>query len=298
MIRGLIYSVISGLSFAFLPILGKLAYAEGMDVQLILQSRFTIASLMLFVWFWFTDREVLRFNWRTLGKAAILGILFYPLQSWFFMRAVESIPASTPTLILYFYPVAVTLLCTAFFGEKPSRTTVLSLIIVTLGCCLVFYDAFLASLNTTGLLFALGAMVVFSAYLVAVQVLMKGEHALRLTFYVICCAGVVWCVASGGPGGYLELSAKGLVVVFGLGLITGVFAVTFLYKAIDLIGSPMTSIFSTIEPAAAVILAWIILGEPLAWLNVAGMVLIVAGIVWPNMKLLRTMHGAGKGEVA
>lgn len=287
MLRGLLFSLISGISFGFLPIFGKLGYVAGMDVSVILMSRFLIAALLLGAWLALTDRASLAATPKTLAKAAVLGLLFYPFQSWCFMSAVRYIPASTPTLILYFYPVAVTLMCALFFGQRITRRTALSLALVTLGCCLVFFDAFLARLDGTGLLFSVGAMLVFSAYLVAVQVLLKGERPMTLTFYVICMAALVWTVAAGGPGAYLELSARGLGVALGLGLVTGVFAVAFLYKAIELIGSPMASIFSTVEPAAAVVAAWLILGEPLAVLNLCGMALIVVGIVWPNLRLMR-----------
>ncbi len=287
MIRGLIYSLLSGISFGFLPILGKLGYGCGMDVAVILQSRFLLGAVMLLAWFWFTDRSVLRARPITIAKAATLGLLFYPFQSWLFMSAVKYIPASTPTLILYFYPVAVTLMCAAFMGQRITRRTVLSLLLVSLGCCLVFFDAFLARLNLTGVLLSVGAMLVFSAYMVVVQLLMKNENSLTLTFYVICFAALVWTIAAGGPGVYFDLAPSGLAVSLALGLVTGVLAVAFLYKGIELIGSPLVSIFSTIEPVATILAAWLILGESIAWLNVAGMALIVLGIVWPNLRLLR-----------
>ncbi|MBU1249432.1 MAG: DMT family transporter [Proteobacteria bacterium] len=288
MVRGLIYSIISGIAFGFLPIFGKLGYACGMDVTLILQSRFLIAAIILLLWFLVADRGALRARPATLAKAAVLGLVFYPLQSWLFISAVERIPASTPTLILYFYPVSVTLLCALLFGSRITRSTALSLLLVTVGCCLVFYDAFLARLDGTGLLYAVGSLLVFTFYLATVQFLMKNENPLTLTFYVICVAGLVWTVAAGGPGRYLALSGEGLAVALGLGLVTGVIAVAFLYKAIEIIGSPMASIFSTIEPAAAVLAAWLILGEPISGLNVTGMLLIIVGIVWPNLRLLRS----------
>jgi drug/metabolite transporter (DMT)-like permease len=293
MLRGFLYSVLSGISFGFLPVFGKLAYGAGMDVRMILMSRFLPAAVLFGLWLALTDRRLLRPGPRTLPKAAALGMLFYPLQSWLFMSAVELVPASTPTLILYFYPVMVTLLCAALFRQPISRRTWLSLALVTLGCCLVFREAFGARLPLAGLLLSVGAMAVFSAYLVAVQFLLKDENPMTMTFYVFCTAGLVWTFAAGGPGAYASLSAEGLLVALGLGLVTGVSAVVFLYKAVECIGSPLASIFSTVEPAAAVLASWLILGDPVSWLNVAGMALIICGIVWPNLRLLKRAPGVG-----
>jgi drug/metabolite transporter (DMT)-like permease len=81
MLRGFLYSVLSGISFGFLPVFGKLAYGAGMDVRMILMSRFLPAAVLFGLWLALTDRRLLRPGPRTLPKAAALGMLFYPLQS-------------------------------------------------------------------------------------------------------------------------------------------------------------------------------------------------------------------------
>ncbi|MGE4291184.1 MAG: DMT family transporter [Desulfovibrio sp.] len=287
MLRGLVYSVISAIAFGFLPIFGRLGYDCEMGVFEMLQYRFFFAALMLLVWLLLTNPSALRPGPRTLFKAAILGFLFYPIQSWCFISAVRTVPAAVPTLILYFYPVTVTLLCAVIYRQPVTRATVASLALVTLGCCLVFYEAFSARMDSTGLLLSVVSMIIFSLYLTTVQHLLKGENPLTLTFYLISFAGCVHSVLAGGPTTILELSPHCLLVAAGFGLVCTIVAVIFLYKAVELIGSPFASIFSTVEPVTTVLASWLILGESLRLLNVAGMILVVAGIVLPNMHLLR-----------
>ncbi|MEF2144571.1 MAG: DMT family transporter [Desulfovibrionaceae bacterium] len=287
MTRGFVYSIVSAMSFGFLPIFGRYGYECEMSVFEMLQYRFFFAAIMLGLWLLFTNRALLRPGPRTLLKAAVLGLIFYPAQSWCFISAVRTVPAAVPTLILYFYPVVVTLLCAVFFRQPVTRSTILSLVLVTLGCCLVFYEAFLTHMDSTGLLLSVGAMIIFSLYLTVVQVALKGENALTLTFYVILFAGCVHSTLAGGPTTILALSPSCLLVAAGFGLICTIIAVIFLYKAVDLIGSPMTSIFSTVEPVTTVLASWLILDEPLLVISVAGMFLVIAGIVLPNLRLLR-----------
>ncbi|WP_022663302.1 DMT family transporter [Paucidesulfovibrio longus] len=287
MLRGLVYSVISAMAFGFLPIFGRLGYDCEMGVFEMLQYRFFFAALMLLVWLLLTRPATLKPGPRTLAKAAVLGLIFYPIQSWCFISAVRTVPAAVPTLILYFYPVMVTLLCAVIYRQPITRSTVLSLVLVTLGCCLVFYEAFLMRLDATGLLLSVAAMVIFSLYLTAVQYALKGENPLPLTFYLILFAGSVHSVLAGGPTTILRLSPHCLGVAAGFGLVCTIIAVIFLYKAVELIGSPYTSIFSTVEPVTAVLASWLILDEPILPVSVVGMVLVIAGIVLPNLHLLR-----------
>lgn len=287
MLRGLVYSVISAMSFGFLPIFGRLGFDCEMGVFEMLQYRFFFAALMLLICFLLFKPSVLRAGPRTLAKAAVMGFFFYPVQSWCFISAVRTMPAAVPTLILYFYPVMVTLLCALFYRQPITRATVFSLVLVTLGSCLVFYEAFLMHLDLHGLLLSVASMLMFSVYLTIVQYALKGENPLTLTFYLILFAGSVHSVLAGGPGTILRLPPHCLLVAAGFGLICTIVAVIFLYKAVALIGSPYTSIFSTVEPVTAVLASWLILDEPLLPVSVLGMVLIIAGIVLPNLHLLR-----------
>lgn len=287
MLRGLVFSIISAMGFGFLPIFGRLGYDCQMGVFEMLQYRFFFAALLMLAWFLVRDRSMLRPGPRTLYKAALLGLVFYPAQSWCFISAVRTVPAAVPTLILYFYPVVVTLLCALLYRQSITRTTWISLLLVSAGCCLVFYEAFAARMDSTGLLLSVGAMVVFSLYITAVQGALHGERPLTLTFYVILFAGCFHSFMAGGPTTILQLSSHCLLVAAGFGVVCTIVAVSFLYKAVELVGSPYASIFSTVEPVTTVLAAWLLLGEPLLLVSVGGMLLIIAGIVLPNLHLLR-----------
>lgn len=292
MLRGLIYSVISAMGFGFLPIFGRLGYGCEMGVFEMLQYRFFFAALMMLAWFLVMDRKVLKPGRYTLLKAAVLGLVFYPAQSWCYISAIRTVPTAVPALILYFYPVMVTLLCAVLYRQPITRATALSLMLVTMGCCLVFYEAFTTHMDSRGLLLSVGAMIIFSCYLTTVQLALKGENPLTLTFYVILFAGCVHSTLAGGPTTIFRLSPHCLLVAAGFGLFCTILAVTLLYRAVELIGSPYASIFSTVEPVTTVLASWLLLGEPLLMVSLAGMGLIIAGIVLPNLHLLRVQQNS------
>jgi drug/metabolite transporter (DMT)-like permease len=291
--RGFIYAALSAACFGLLAVFGKLALARGFGATEILQYRFGFASLMLLGWFALTDRSVLRARPKTLLKAAFLGVGLYPVQSFCFMSSLKYNPAATTSLILYFYPVAVTLLSALCFKTRLDRLVALSLALLVAGCGLVFCDAFLRSVSQTGLFLAAGSMLIFSLYLICLEFLIKGENPRTISLYVIIAAGLVYTLMA-PPTHFLELDSASKALSMLLGLVPTALAVTLLYRAVELVGSAKASICSTIEPITTVLASALVLGESIELVQVAGMALILLGIVLPNLRMLRLAKGSAQ----
>jgi drug/metabolite transporter (DMT)-like permease len=285
MIQGLIYSVISALAFASLAVLVKLGYNAGLSGSEMMQYRFSYAVVILGVVMLVRDRSLLVITRSGLARCALLGLVIYWLQTTCFVRALETIPASTTALILYFYPVTVTLLSAVFLKMKLDRVVGGSLALVLGGCCLVFYDAFLKEADPVGLLYAVGAMCFFSCYLLLVQVLLIKIRPLTATFYVMLFAAVSF-TATGNPAAWLDPNRDRILIGLCLGILPGVVAVAFLYMAVEKVGSAYASIFSSIEPVATLAAAAVLLDENVVLLQVGGAALIVLGIIIPNLHRL------------
>lgn len=83
-----------------------------------------------------------------------------------------------------------------------------------------------------------------------------------------------------------------VALVFG-GIVGTVFGRSFQLRAVRLIGPSRASAFITGTPLVAAIGGWIVLGETLAPLEIAGGILVIAGLLW----LVRARSGAsGTGE--
>lgn len=290
MLQGLVYAVISAACFGSMAILVKFGYMAGMDGAVMMQMRFTVAVVLLLFYLLAKTPRLLRISLRDLGKCAFLGLVVYWLQTTCFVNALETIPASTAALVLYGHPMAVTLLASLFLRMRVDRVVILSLALVMVGCCLVFYDAFLREVDTAGLVYALGAMATFSVYLILVQILLKGLKPLTATFYVMAFTAISFTL-SGDIHAWATLDPRQALISLALGLFPGVIAVTFLFTAIERIGSAYACIFSSVEPVITLLAAAIFLGEPVVWLQIWGAVLIILGIVTPNLRLRRAEAG-------
>lgn len=116
-----------------------------------------------------------------------------------------------------------------------------------------------------------------------------GLNVIRMTMSLIflgilmwCCLGVPYPKDADGET-WLWLSLSGFV-----GYVLGDYC---LFNSYLLIGSRFGQLFMTIAPAAAAIFGWILLGETMSWLAIAGMLVTIFGIG------MSVMSKEDKGEV-
>jgi len=286
MISGIFYALLSATFFGFLGIFGKYGTILKISATELLTYRFIIGSLFFILFFLLKDRKLFRIDLKNFIRACVAGGIFYLLMSYFFFKALEYIPASTTSLILYIYPLMVSILSILFFGIKISRSLFISLILIASGCILIFYDAFNRSLDLRGVLFAFLAMLVFSFYLIYVQKTISNVKPITFSFYVILTAGLSFTLFN-NPIGILNLNNKQIVLVVLIGIIPTFLAVMLQFIAIEKIGSVYTSIFSTIEPIVTVSASYFFLDDNIVIQQVMGMFMIILGIVLPNLKILK-----------
>ena len=283
MIQGFIFSVSAAFTFGLLAILVKLSYRAGLGAMELLQYRWLTGAVILFIYLYLKDRSLLRANPKTLLKAFLLGAVGHGIGSTCFFKSLIYLPASTSALILYFYPVVVTLLSILFLRMKANRIVLLSLILAVSGCSLVFYDAFLKAVDIRGIFFILATMLIYSCSLIVTQIFLRRERFLTLTFYMVLSTALAFLPVQ-NPLHALDLNGRQLLLCLSIGLIPTAIAYIFLFRAIETVGSAYTAIFSTFEPVTTVVMSFLVLNENIVLYQVIGMILIVAGIILPNLK--------------
>ena len=135
-IKGILLAAISAASFGTLAIFTKLAYALGATPSTILIFRFFFASIFLWA-FCLMQRRTVPLSARQIVILLLLGALGYGMMSYFFFLSVAMIPASMAGLLLYTYPVLVTI-CAHLIGDETIDTVKTgALILASTGLVLV-----------------------------------------------------------------------------------------------------------------------------------------------------------------
>jgi len=275
---GTVVSIISGASFATLAVLSKLAYAQGLRVPTVLFWRFTGASL-IFLAYLALRGQLVKYETSLRLKLLLMGAVGYGSMSACFLLAAERIPASLAGMLLYLYPAFVTLATVALKQETMNLQKGAALLIASVGMVLVL-GASLAKVNLLGLIFGVGAAVVYTVYIVAGSKIISSLEPINSTMYIMF-GGAVTYTAVGLITHSLSASfpPSAWLVVIGIILIPTVIAVLFFWLGVQYIGPSKTSIISTIEPVITVILGWLVFNERLTITQLGGGLLIIASII-------------------
>jgi drug/metabolite transporter (DMT)-like permease len=260
--------------FGSLGVFGKLAYRVGLTTPQLLTYRFGVAALLL----WLAalvmrERPPPR---RSLVGLAIMGGAGYVGQSGSYFNALHFIPASTNALLLYTFPVVVTLLAVILFGESLGRTKLAAVALAFFGTLLVV-QAQLHAAAPIGIALGLGSAAFYSGYILFGSRLLPGLPPVSATATIMTSAAVVW-------GGYAAVTGQlavawtsprleliGAFVVLG----TTIPVLTFIL-GLRRVGASRAAILSTFEPVATVFLAVIVLGEMASPIQYVGGALILA----------------------
>lgn len=270
--------LIWGANFAFI----KLALRE-IPAFSFAALRFTLATVALLLVVRLREGSA-RFPPGTLVPLLLLGFLGNTAYQALFMLGMTRTSASNSALILSTTPVLVALLARMSGVERLSRQTVFGIAFAFGGVLCVFWakGVGLSSDTVTGDLFVLGATLCWATFTLGVRALRPPITTLRLTALTMVTGtpGLMllaapefgrfdWSgVSMAGWTGVAYSTVLGIVVAYGLW-----------NNSVRLVGGSRTAVFSSGIPVVAMLVAWPLLGEQPLLLQLAGAVLIIAGVL-------------------
>ena len=281
--RGLTLVALSTLAYGVMPILGKVAYGVGVKVLPLLAWRYVIAALLIAA----LERGP-RPPLRERVRLWAIGSVFV-FNSIAYFRALEQIPASVTALVLYTYPVIVTLLAALVGVDRLTRRAVLAALGAFAGCALTARSAPAgAPLALSGVAWALVAALVYASYIVLSSRFGTGVPARVLALHLAQVAAVVCVALALADGGLsLPLDPRGLLAVAGMGVVSTVVAMTAFLAGMALVGPTRASVLSSLEVIVTLVLAFALLGERLGPGQWAGAALILGAVAFQNLGVLR-----------
>jgi drug/metabolite transporter (DMT)-like permease len=274
---GVVLVIGSACCFGVLGIFGKLAYRLQLTTPQLLSYRFAGAALLL----WLVARlihEPLPPR-RSLPGLILMGGAGYVGQSGSYFNALHYIPASTNALLLYTYPVVVTLLAALLFRESLGWAKLAAVALAFLGTLFVV-EAQAHAAPLLGIILGLGSAAFYSAYILYGSRLLPGLPPVSSTATIMTAAAVVWSsyAALTGQLGVAWTPPRALLIASFAVIGTTVPVLTFIL-GLRMVGPSRAAILSTFEPVSTVLLAIIVLGEGANPIQYVGGALILASVV-------------------
>jgi drug/metabolite transporter (DMT)-like permease len=262
--------------------IGSTLMDRGLEWPAVSQLRVTGSFVLLAGALALVRRDLLHVKRTHVPELAALGVLaLAPVQATYFL-AIDRLEIGTAVTIQYLAPLLVLVWLRLVLKRRIARGLWGAVAMSVAGCFFVVeaYDA--ADLDALGVAVAFASALTFAGYMVLSERAGRHHSPFTTLAWGFGFASLAWAVARpwwGFPSGelgsaYDALLAAGVVVV---GTLLPFLAMV---AALARIPAPRAGVVATLEPVLAAAFAWVLLGEALAALQVGGMALVVAAVVW------------------
>ena len=265
--------LLSALGFGSMAIFAKVAYASGLSPSMLLTLRFALAVAMLAPLVWIKGLRLPR--GRALAGFALMGAL-YTAQSQSYFTALMHASSGLVGLLLYVYPVLVTVLAVAFGWEKLDRRTVVLLALAIAGMVIMLGG----DLQGTPLGITLGLMAagIYAVYIMIGGRLTLGTDPLAATLVVMAAATIGNGAIALADGPAMPADTTTWLAIVAIAFASLVAVACFLV-GIKYIGASQASIISTLEPVITLCLGVALLGESVSAGQLVGGAMVLAAVV-------------------
>jgi drug/metabolite transporter (DMT)-like permease len=281
--RGLLYILISALAYGSMPIVGKLTYAAGVTSLMALAWRFAVAVAIFAL---LKRRGEPALPWRRRLSLWALGVVFVG-NAFTYFAALETVPAATAAVLVYTYPVLV-LLLSALLGLEPLTLRGLLAALLAFAGCALTTGGLAGIAGDRGVILVLMSALIYATYVVlggrfAADV--PAEVAARHLVQAAAAVLVPWAAWRGEL--LLPPAPAAWAGVLALGSLCTVVPIRAFLAGLQRIGPGRAAVLSSVEVILTIVLAVILLGEPLGLRQLAGALLILGAVGLQNLRVLR-----------
>lgn len=274
-LAGSICIVASAAGFGAMPIFGKLAYAEGVDLPSLLFLRFALAGGLLAV-----VMQMRALPWPRGSNLLLLiamGGLGYVGQSFCYFAALQHASAGLTALLLYLYPAIVTVLSALLARRRLSLPRMLAVATALLGTGLAVGGSLDGSV--LGILLGVGAALIYSLYILVGERVTPVTGAMPSATVIMLSAAMVYGLMVFWQGPAFPYSSTAWAAVGGIALFSTVVAIIAFFAGMARLGAADAATLSTLEPVVTVVLAALFLGEAVGGWQLAGGAIILAAVI-------------------
>ena len=266
-------------------IAARIAFDHGTNVTTAVAFRSTGTALIVLLLLLFSGTS-LKVERKTFGRSIVIGLLI-AVQSYCLYSAVALIPVALALLAFQTFPMLLSLISWAGGGERPTRRVLLAMPVALLGLALAL-DVWGKSGDIAGrwtevgagVLWAIGASVSFAMALFLITRWLGNMDGRLRSFLFMSVVAVVTLVGGSVTDGFaLPADATGWIALALLTLFYGT-AITSTFVLLPRLGTVNNAAVLNFEPIAVLGLAWLILGQAVAPLQIAGAFVVVGAIAW------------------
>jgi drug/metabolite transporter (DMT)-like permease len=277
---GLVFGLIAAVTWGAQAVVARSGTVAGYSPLDLAVLRYGAAALVLLPFAWRARRLLAGIGLpKLLGLVATGGAMNALLFGWGLIYA----PASHGgTIAPITAAVMGAVLAVPLLGERPTRGRAVALAVIASGVLLIGWDGIGGTHPGAwrGDIILVAAGSVWAAFTLLLRrwriPALAGNAAMSVLSALVLLPP--WLLLGGGV--VLDMPwQSNLLQAFGQGVMSTAIATTLYARAGELMGATRTACLTAMVPVAAVLLSVLILGEPLGWAKLAGVVLAVAAML-------------------
>ena len=252
--------------------------------------------------------------WRVALSVPVLGLLWYfrqehaserssHRQRWLWLAGVffaadlavwhQSIrftSVTNATLLANLAPLFVTAGSVWLFNERINQRFLAGLALAVTGSTVLVADSFTVSAQTVlGDCFGVVAAVFYSGYLLSVSRLRQRASTVEVMWWsTLACAAALLPVVLLLDEPLWPQSGRGWTVLLGLAFVSQIMGQGLIAYALALLPASFSSVTLLVQPVAAAVFAWGLLGEPFGVQQALGGAIVLAGIMACHRTTVKT----------
>lgn len=273
-IVGIVLVMVSAAAFGTLAILGRFAYADGMNAQSILFLRFSLAAVLMLALLRVRREQLPR--GPVLRRLIAMGAVGYVGQAMAYLTALKYASAGLVALLLYLYPIFVVLLAAVLLHEPFTGVKGLALGLALAGLLLTVGPL---GGQALGILLAITGAVIYAIYIIVGSHVMRQVSAVQSSAVIFAAAGLSAGTLMLVTGPQLPATGSGWATIAAIVLVATVLPVVTFLAGLERIGPSNAAMLSTLEPVVTVLLAAWWLNERLAPVALLGGGLILLAVL-------------------
>ena len=269
----------------------RTAFNHGVDVVTAVVFRSTVTAVVVALILW-QQKVSFQLSRRQQKNLLVIGALI-AVQSVCLYSSVARLPVALALLGFNTYPLTTALWARVLYGHRPERAVLWAMPVLLLGLALAL-DVLGAASGLgaaqhwgqigVGVAFALAASTTFGLALVITQHEAAEVDGRLRTFTTMATVAVLaGVVAFSQSGLHLPTAPLGWWGLAALTLLYGT-AFTIMFTVLPKLGVVGNSAIMNVEPVFALVLAWALLGQSIAAVQVVGALVVVATVMWLGLR--------------
>lgn len=282
---GIVLLLAMAVVFGSNHVAARIAFEHGANVTTAVAFRSTGTALFVFALLLFNGIS-LKIPRQTFARSLLIGLLL-AAQSYCLYSAVSLIPVALALLAFQTFPMVLALVSWLSGAERPSRRVLIAMPVALFGLALaldvVGKSGGIAerwSEIGVGVLWAAGASVSFAMVLLLTTRWLGGMDGRLRSFLFMSVVAVVTLAGGAVTNGFaLPVDGTGWIALVLLTVFYGT-AITSMFVLLPRLGAVNNAAVLNFEPIAVLGLAWLILGQAVAPLQILGAFIVVGAIMW------------------